>query len=184
MTGLGMRVKRAVCGIAALTLLTGALTTGTATAGYDTSAAKAANEQYRDVDQATADGFGALEDLQHITCIDSPSGAMGIHYVLGSRVGDWHENATAPEALIYEPTKNGRLRLVAVEYVVLKSSWEGAGNTTPPSLFGQPFTLVAAGNRYGLPDFYELHAWLFKHNPAGMFEDWNPRVSCSGASED
>jgi hypothetical protein len=25
---------------------------------------------------------------------------------------------------------------------------------------------------------YVLHAWIFEHNPAGMFEDWNPRVVC------
>lgn len=24
---------------------------------------------------------------------------------------------------------------------------------------------------------YVLHAWIFEHNPAGMFEDWNPRVA-------
>ena len=38
---------------------------------------------------------------------------------------------------------------------------------------------MPAGNRYNLPDFYELHAWIWKHNPSGMFEDWNPTVSCA-----
>ena len=47
--------------------------------------------------------------------------------------------------------------------------------------FGRQFELVKAGNRYGLPAFYELHAWIWEHNPRGMFEDWNPRVSCAGA---
>jgi hypothetical protein len=27
-----------------------------------------------------------------------------------------------------------------------------------------------AGNRYGLPAFYELHAWLWKDNPIGLFK--------------
>ena len=27
--------------------------------------------------------------------------------------------------------------------------------------------------------FYILHAWVWGHNPAGMFVDWNPEVSCS-----
>jgi len=25
---------------------------------------------------------------------------------------------------------------------------------------------------------YILHAWVWKNNPSGMFEDWNPAVSC------
>ena len=25
---------------------------------------------------------------------------------------------------------------------------------------------------------YELHVWLFQHNPSGMFASWNPTVSC------
>jgi hypothetical protein len=45
-------------------------------------------------------------------------------------------------------------------------------------LFGQEFELVPAGNRYGIPAFYELHAWIWKFNPLGLFADWNPRVHC------
>jgi hypothetical protein len=40
---------------------------------------------------------------------------------------------------------------------------------------------VPAGNRYGLPSFYELHAWLWKPNPSGVFADYNPRVHCPAA---
>ncbi len=69
---------------------------------------------------------------------------------------------------------------MAVEYVVLQDAWDAA-HSSPPSLFGEEFTLVPAGNRYDLPAFYELHAWLWKHNPRGMFDDWNPRVSCDAA---
>jgi hypothetical protein len=29
-----------------------------------------------------------------------------------------------------------------------------------------------------LPDFYELHVWYAKANPSGLFNDWNPTVSC------
>ena len=141
---------------------------------------RGATAAYRNSDRATepGSGFGLLTDKDDIACIDNPAGGMGIHYVNGSRVGDPTENADAPEVLVYEPEPNGRLRLVAVEYVVLKSAWEGAGNTEPPSLFGQEFELVPEGNRYGLPDFYELHAWIWRNNPAGMFEDWNPNVDC------
>ena len=39
--------------------------------------------------------------------------------------------------------------------------------------------MIGTPNRYGLPPFYELHAWIWKHNPRGMFDDWNPLVSCA-----
>ena len=41
------------------------------------------------------------------------------------------------------------------------------------------FNFTAAGNRFGLPDFYSLHVWVWKHNPAGMFNMWNPNVHCN-----
>ena len=34
-------------------------------------------------------------------------------------------------------------------------------------------------NRFGLPAFYSLHAWIWKHNPSGTFSMWNPNVSCA-----
>jgi hypothetical protein len=145
------------------------------------SAAKKGTTQYHDIATAAHDGFGKLLDKNGVACIDDPAGGMGIHYVNKARVGDAHEIASAPEAVIYEPQKNGGRKLVAVEYVVVKADWEKAGNTAPPSLFGKQFELVKEGNRYGLPDFYELHAWIWKHNPKGMHEDWNPKVSCQFA---
>ena len=43
---------------------------------------------------------------------------------------------------------------------------------------GQHFHFVGSPNRYGGGAFYELHVWAWKHNPSGMFADWNPTVSC------
>ena len=83
------------------------------------------------------------------------------------------------------------LHLAALEYVVLKSDWDasqrspGAGaleTAAPPRLFGHQFDFTDAPNRYGLPPFYSLHAWLWKKNPAGTFEMWNPRVHCCHAN--
>jgi hypothetical protein len=48
-----------------------------------------------------------------------------------------------------------------------------------PSLFGEPFEATGADNRYGLPPYYSLHAWIWKNNPSGMFKDWNPKVTCA-----
>jgi hypothetical protein len=34
------------------------------------------------------------------------------------------------------------------------------------------------GNRFGLPAYYSLYAWIWKHNPSGTFNLWNPTVKC------
>jgi len=126
-------------------------------------------------------GYSLLTDAAGIACIDKAGeGGMGVHYVNGALVADGKVDAATPELVVYEPLKNGGQRLVAAEYVVFQSDWDAAHDEAP-SLFGREFELVQAGNRYGLPAFYELHAWLWQHNPAGMFEDFNPRVTCAHA---
>jgi hypothetical protein len=142
--------------------------------------ARDATDQYHQLSVAKDDGYGIFKDAAGIACIDNPAGGMGVHYVRGAIVGDGQVDATTPEALVYEPQANGRMRLVAVEYVVFQADWD-ANHASPPSLFGQEFEAVSADNRYGLPPFYELHAWIWRHNPSGMFEDWNPRVTCDAA---
>ena len=135
--------------------------------------------KFRDVTVAEAAGYARFVDLNGIACIDMPGmGAMGVHYVKGDLVGDGAIDALTPEAVVYEPDEHGRLHLVALEYVVVKEAWD-AHHPSPPSLFGQTFNFTPAGNRYGLPPFYSLHAWLWKHNPAGRFAMWNPKVTCS-----
>ena len=41
--------------------------------------------------------------------------------------------------------------------------------------------LTPADNRFGLPAFYSLHAWVWKHNPRGVLDMWNPKVRCPAA---
>ena len=84
---------------------------------------------------------------------------------------------------MYEVEPNGQLRLGAVEYVVFQSTWDAA-HSAPPTLFGQKFMLNPADNRFGLPAFYSLHAWIWKHNPKGTFEMWNPQVKCASQRPD
>ena len=152
-----------------------------ALAASDRERARQGTAAYHEIDRALEDGYGEFTDTQGVACIEKDGeGAMGIHYVGGAPVTDGAVDAATPEALIYEPTKNGRLRLVGVEYVVFQSDWDPA-HSEPPTLFGQEFELVESGNRYGLPPFYALHAWLWKHKPNGMFADWNTRVSCEHA---
>jgi hypothetical protein len=143
------------------------------------STARAATAGYHNLDAALGAGYARFVDAQGIACIDKPGeGGMGIHYANGELVGDASVDAATPEALVYEPERNGRLRLVANEYIVFQDAWDAA-HSSPPALFGQRFESVASPNRYGLPPFYELHAWVWKHNPSGMFNDWNPRVTCA-----
>ena len=116
---------------------------------------RAATAGFHRVAAAKADGRDVLKDAAGIACIDNPGvGGMGIHYVNGG--------------------------LVAVEYVVFKDAWDKA-HSRRPSLFGHRFDEVEAGNRYGLPAFYELHVWAWKSNPAGTFADMNMEVSCDAA---
>ena len=159
-----------------------AATPSPASAGADDlSTARAATAKFHDLDTAIAAGYGILvRDSAGITCIDSPGvGVMGIHYANGLALGDAVLDPAKPEALVYQPIGNGKLRLVAAEYIVFQGAWEMAGNTVGPRLFGQPLKLILAGNRYGLPPFYEIHAWIWQHNPSGMFKDWNPSGSCA-----
>jgi hypothetical protein len=136
-------------------------------------AARRATAKYQDVKVALADSF-----LPDFGCVDQPGqGGMGIHYINAGRVGNPKIEALEPEILVYEPDKHGRLQLVALEYLVLRDVWDAA-NPQPPMLFGHPFHLVRAPNRYGLPDFYELHLWAWKKNKNGIFNDWNPAVQC------
>ena len=130
---------------------------------------------------STSDRHGRRSRTPTHRRIDSDEGGMGIHYVQGDRVGDAEVNLLKPEALIYEPQSDGYMELVAVEYVVFRSAWRQEHPTGRPALLGQHFDLIKGGNRYGIPAFFELHVWAWRHNPSGMFEDWNPRVTCEFA---
>jgi hypothetical protein len=139
--------------------------------------ARDATERFHDVDAAIAAGYDfRLPDQTGATCILQPGeGGMGVHMVNVSLL-DGTIDATKPEVLVYDENKQGRLKLAAVEYVVFESAWTGSGK---PSLFGQEFDYVPAGNRYGLPAFYALHAWIWRSNPSGMLHAWNPKIDCS-----
>jgi hypothetical protein len=148
---------------------------------HDLAAARAATAKFHTLATANHAGYGLLTDAAGIACIEEPGmGAMGIHYANSALVGDPSIDAATPEAVVYEPGKDGKLRLVALEYVVIADAWN-ATHAAPPTLFGQTFNFTPSPNRFGLPPYYSLHAWVWKHNPAGMFEMWNPSVVCPAA---
>jgi hypothetical protein len=146
--------------------------------GKAVSAAIRATAKYRSASTATRAGYALLRDKDGIACIAEPGlGAMGVHFVKSTLVADPAIAAGTPEALVYAPAGGGKLRLAAAEYVVLQKAWDAA-HASAPRLFGQQFMLTPDGNRFGLPAFYSLHAWLGKSNPDGMFAVWNLEVKC------
>jgi hypothetical protein len=133
--------------------------------------------RFRDVSVAEAEGYELM-----FGCVTGPDvGAMGLHYVKMSLVGDGELDAANPEIVIYEPLANGRLRLTGADYLVLAADWD-AKQSAPPQLEGQLFHLFESPNRFGLPTFYTLHVWAWKNNPSGMFTNWHPNVSCDSFS--
>lgn len=102
-------------------------------------------------------------------CMENkPLGGMGVHFGDLTRFDATSEH-TRPEILVYEQQKDGRLRLVAVEFAVPFDKWT---SPKPPELFGLPF------HRNETFQLWVLHAWVWKENPKGIFKDWNPKVSC------
>ena len=125
------------------------------------AALDAGYESFR-LEPSNTEGLGLPGDP---TCFDSDEfGGMGVHYVKGI---DETVNPNEPEAMVYEIAPNGNLRLVAVEYIVPVTV---ANEDNPPTLFGHTFHKNAA---LGV---HVLHVWVWKHNPSGMFKDFNPKV--------
>jgi len=167
--------KRAL--ILALAVLPVLAAVGAAVASGAFDGAKTSTASFHDVDKAIEAGYSVrVFDLGGIDCIAQPGqGAMGVHMLNPSLLNSTID-VERPELLVYEPRNDGTLKLVALEYLVLKDAWQGASK---PALFGKEFDEIPAGNRYGLPAFYALHAWIWKPNPSGILFAWNPRVDCS-----
>lgn len=125
--------------------------------------AKQATAKYHDVQEALNDGF-----INTGQCVSHPIlGAMGIHFVKPSRIGNPSVSVTEPEVLLYIPEEDGELRLVGLEYVV-----PAPLTTTAPVLFGQTFHFNPMRNEYA------LHVWAWRSNPGGIFADFNPKLTC------
>jgi hypothetical protein len=110
-------------------------------------------------------------------CISHPTaGAMGYHYFNAELMADNAVDAIEPEALVYAPAADGGLKLVAVEWVVRGPDSNPPGVSEPPSVLGMEMHILVPPPG---PAFYIMHAWVWANNPAGVFADWNPEVSCT-----
>ena len=133
-----------------------------------------ATKQYRDPALAIADGFVATD-----ACSEHPElGGMGFHYVNPARIMDPAIAAAEPEVLLYEPTQDGGVRLVGVEWFSVDPDQDVTTDEGRPSVLGQAFDGPMDGHEPGMPVHFDLHLWLYKTNPEGKFSAWNPRVSC------
>lgn len=133
------------------------------------SRVRKATAKYQNVRAAIADGYVPTEH-----CLAAPGlGTMGYHYVNPALAADAELDPLKPEVLLYVPSSSGGVRLVAVEYFIAS-----AAVSAHPSLFGQPFDGPMAGHEPGMPEHYDLHAWIWANNPGGVFAQFNPSVSC------
>ena len=158
-----------------------------------------ATQRYRDIHVALAEGYIIAPPGECITAASEGQpkqlGAMGLHVVRPDRLGitavtprvngvGVNTDFAQPSVLVYEPQPDGKYELVALENLIFAQGWLAAGNTAPPSFFGNEYYLMIDNpltpldEAHGFEPHYELHMWLYRENPAGMFMPFNTRVSC------
>lgn len=134
---------------------------------------RAATARYHTLSQALDAGYVPFSidpsNPNEPTCFDSAAGGMGVHYV---RNIDATLDAADPEALVYEIDADGKLKVVAVEYIIPASFVDP---TNPPELFGHEL------HAHSFLPVWVLHVWVWEANPDGIFADFNPNVAACPA---
>ena len=104
--------------------------------------------------------------------------------LLGGVIEDWDAehtligpklDPTKPQVLLYE-TVGDKLQLVAAEWFVPTDLAKEA-----PTIFGQKLQGPMEGHEPVIPaalHHWDLHVWLWKANPAGLFSSTNPALKC------
>lgn len=142
---------------------------------------RAGLEKYQDPMVAVANGY-----LSTVSCIEFAkpysegdlkiaAGGMGVHFINMGTVGPTLD-VTKPQVLIYEP-KGDKLVLVAAEWFMPAQ----AAGATHPSILGHSLNGPMEGHPPIMPPelhHYDLHVWLWRDNPSGMFSPTNPAVAC------
>ena len=124
-------------------------------------------------------------------------GAMGLHYFPARPPGRHRPTVTSgkrrrhahgfrtPAVLIYEPEADGSQELVAVENLVFDKAWKAAGHKAPPTFQGVPYDTMIddpatpLDEAHNFEPHYDRHVWLFRENPNGVFQQFNPTASCA-----
>ena len=161
---------------------------------------RAATDRFRDIEVALAEGYvrDPADVCETAEMMGRPAalGAMGVHYFRPDLLGisappdprvdgvGTHVDFLRPGILIYEPQADGRMELVAVENLVFARAWQAAGHDRPPSFRGisydnmrdDPATRLDEAHNF--EPHFDLHVWLYRDNPNGVFAQFNPQVSC------
>ena len=147
----------------------------------DVQTARAALEKYQDPSTAIREGYLSTAVCVEFTSSGNlngmpyPAGGMGVHFLNMGLVGSKLDLAH-PQVLIYEPIASDKLRLAAAEWFVPYTKGMKA-----PVLFGRTFYGPMMGHYPVMPAelvHYDLHVWLWKQNPAGMFIPTNADIKC------
>ncbi|GAA2634229.1 hypothetical protein [Paractinoplanes durhamensis] len=130
--------------------------------------------KFRDVQRAIDAGYLPTKD-----CVPG----MGLHYVNPAYAGDGRIDPLKPEILLYLAGPHGRLKLTAVEYFLPDGDGDLNTDRDRPALYDHPFNGPMLGHPVPqgappMPVHYDLHVWLYRHNPAGELATENPTVTC------
>lgn len=160
---------------------------------------RAAAERFQDVEVALAEGY--IRDPMNV-CetadlmgLPPERGAMGLHYFRPDLLAitatepridgvGTHTDFLEPSVLLYEPRPDGSLELVGVENLVFAEAWWEAGNDAPPSFAGIPYEYMENDPGTQLDEahmfepHFDRHVWVFRDNPNGVFDPFNPAVTC------
>lgn len=133
------------------------LTGGDGLPAAELARVRLATARYHDIKRAQADGY---RDINVVL----PN--MGRHFLRDSLL-DARFDPEHPELLVYSPVK-GREVLVAVEYAVPLDL-----SATAPEGFEGDGDVWFADQTFKL---WTLHAWVWRHNPDGIFNPTNKEV--------
>lgn len=154
--------------LASLTACSGGLAANAE--GTDLTTLRQVTAGFDDIDTARAAGY--VEQMTPCW-YHRDNGGQGYHFARPDLI-DGSVSLQQPELVMYEPQANGSLEFLGVEYIVPFTEWLASG---PPTLLGRTFM------RNEVLEIYVLHVWVGRDNPAGMFSDWNPNVSCANAED-
>jgi hypothetical protein len=180
-----MQIAKSACAFAAVLALACSVALAPASAQdqykAQIDALRKAMEKYKDYKVAIRDLYLSTIGCVHYAGEKIPDhmvyakGAMGVHFVNLTIKGP--PDPMKPNVLIYEPVGKN-LRLVAVEWLVPHARHQGGSHLVWPEVHG-PDGGARAAHPEGVRAL-DLHAWLFKDNPLGMFGATNPKVNCKG----
>ncbi|MDJ0382596.1 hypothetical protein [Streptomyces sp. G-G2] len=111
-------------------------------------------------------------------CVQDPAGSGALGYPHFRHAYDNSLDPAKPAALFYEDDGHGGKRLLGVQWVVYDRDQDVRTDDDRPTLLGQHFTGPHRGHFPGQPVHYALHLWLWKDNPDGAFQTYNPAVTC------